>query len=410
MKNNAIKLSLYINYFVFAILLNSVGIVILKAQNVYGIDEVQASTLEMFKDMPIAIVSFLVAAFLPRIGYKKAMLIGLALVTVACISMYFGNSFWSAKLLFAVVGASFALIKVSVYSVIGLVTDNEKQHNSLMSSVEGVFMFGIALAYFLFPAFNTEGNPDAWLNVYWLLAVLSVLSFLFLFRAKFDEGEEIPSSNLKDDFLEMLKLISRILVIVFVLSAFLFVMIEQGIMTWLPTFNDRVLNLPENIAIMMASILAIALGVGRILAGVLVKKFSWVRVLTFCILGAMATVLFVLPKTVNANIGEVNVMADIPLIGYAFPMVGLFIAPIYPLLNSAVLSALPKKLHSPMTGLIIIFSALGGTLGSRFIGILFKKVGAESAFYYTLIPMGLLLVALFLLKKLTAQKQPELAG
>ena len=146
MKNNAIKLSLYINYFVFAILLNSVGIVILKAQNVYGIDEVQASTLEMFKDMPIAIVSFLVAAFLPRIGYKKAMLIGLALVTVACISMYFGNSFWSAKLLFAVVGASFALIKVSVYSVIGLVTDNEKQHNSLMSSVEGVFMFGIALA------------------------------------------------------------------------------------------------------------------------------------------------------------------------------------------------------------------------------------------------------------------------
>jgi hypothetical protein len=33
-------------------------------------------------------------------------------------------------------------------------------------------------------------------------------------------------------------------------------MIEQGIMTWLPTFNDKVLHLPENISIMMASILA----------------------------------------------------------------------------------------------------------------------------------------------------------
>ena len=32
-----IKLSLFLNYFVFAILLNSVGIVILKAQNVYGV-------------------------------------------------------------------------------------------------------------------------------------------------------------------------------------------------------------------------------------------------------------------------------------------------------------------------------------------------------------------------------------
>ncbi|MGA0233272.1 MAG: MFS transporter, partial [Saprospiraceae bacterium] len=146
-----VRLSLYINYFVFAILLNSVGIVILKSQKVYGVDELAASTLELFKDMPIAIVSFIMASFLPRIGYKNSMLIGLGLVTVACLSMYFGNSFWSAKILFACVGSAFALIKVSVYSVIGLLTDDEAGHNSLMSSIEGVFMFGIALAYFILP-------------------------------------------------------------------------------------------------------------------------------------------------------------------------------------------------------------------------------------------------------------------
>ncbi len=398
---NPIKLSLYINYFVFAILLNSVGIVILKSQNIYGVDEVEASVLELFKDMPIAIVSFLVASFLPRIGYKKAMLIALALVSVACVGMYFGNSFWSAKLLFASVGVSFALIKVSVYASIGLVTNGEKEHNSLMSNIEGFFMFGIALAYFLFPAFNSESDPNAWLNVYWLLAGLAVLSFLFLLRADFSEQEEIPGSNLAEDFAAMFKLLATVLVIVFVVSAFLFVMIEQGIMTWLPTFNNTVLNLPENIAIMMASILAISLGVGRILAGYLAQKFSWVPVLVCCIIGAMGIVLFVLPKAAEANITGVETLADIPLIGYAFPIVGLFIAPIYPLLNSVVLSALPKSLHSPMSGLIIIFSALGGSLGSRIIGYLFKEVGASSAFTYTLIPMALLLVALFFLKKLT---------
>lgn len=401
MKNQAIKLSLYINYFVFAILLNSVGIVILKSQEVYGVDEVQASVLEMFKDFPIAIVSFFVASFLPRIGYKKAMLAALAIVAIACVSMYFGNSFSSAKILFAAVGASFALIKVSVYSAIGLVTSNEREHNSLMSSIEGVFMFGIALAYFLFPAFNTTDSPDAWLNVYWLLAGLSILSFLFLMTAKFDENIEIKSTNLAEDFGQMFQLLTKLLVIVFVISAFLFVMIEQGIMTWLPTFNDRVLNLPQNIAIMMSSILAISLGIGRILAGVLSKRYAWFPVLVVCTIGAMLLVLFVLPKAVNAEIGEVNSLADIPLIGYAFPIVGLFIAPIYPLLNSAVLSALPKRLHSHMSGLIIIFSALGGTLGSRLIGYLFKNVGADSAFFYTLIPMGLLLIALFILRNLT---------
>ena len=35
---------------------------------------VQASVLDLFKELPIAITSFVIASFLPRIGYKKAML------------------------------------------------------------------------------------------------------------------------------------------------------------------------------------------------------------------------------------------------------------------------------------------------------------------------------------------------
>jgi hypothetical protein len=37
-------------------------------------------------------------------------------------------------------------------------------------------------------------------------------------------------------------------------------------------FNDKVLHLPENISIMMASILAISLAVGRLVAGNRKKK------------------------------------------------------------------------------------------------------------------------------------------
>ncbi len=403
-KGLAAKISLYINYFVFAILLNSVGIVILKSQKNFGVDEVQASILELFKDLPIAIVSFLVASFLPRLGYKKAMLIGLGIVSFACLAMYFGNSFTAAKLLFMSVGVAFALIKVSVYATIGLLTNTEKEHNAMMSNIEGFFMFGITFAYFLFPFFNTEGDPNAWLNVYLLIFGLCVASFLFLFFADFQTDIEIPGANLGDDFKQMLLLMLKALVIVFVISAFLFVMIEQGIMTWLPTFNERVLDIPENLAIMMTSLLFISLGLGRMVAGYLSKHFSWFYILVVCIFCAMAMVIFVLPKAINANITDVQSFTDIPLIGYAFPIVGLFLAPIYPLINSTVLSALPKKLHSPMTGLIIIFSALGGTLGSRIIGYLFKNVGAETAFSYTVIPMVLLLLMLIFLYRLTRKE------
>ena len=404
MEKNTIKWAMYLNYFVFAILLNSVGIVILKAQRNYGVDELEASILEAFKDLPIAIVSFLVASFLPRIGYKRAMLIGLGLVYMACITMYFGNSFATAKLLFATVGVSFALIKVSVYSLIGTVTENQQEHNSLMSSIEGVFMIGIALAYFLFPAFNSETNPDAWLNVYWLLAGISGVSFAFLFLAKSENQVEVPGVNLLDDFKQMFQLMAKLLTIVFVISAFLFVMIEQGIMSWLPTFNSKVLHLPENISIIMASILAISLAVGRLAAGFLTKKINWIWILSACIIIAMLIVIFVLPKAVGLEVKTITSLSDIPLIGFAFPLVGLFIAPIYPLLNSVVLSALPKSLHSSMTGLIVVFSALGGTLVLRIIGYLFKNEGPENAFYYTLIPMALLLFSFFILKKLTTTR------
>lgn len=401
MKNWSIKFSLYLNYFVFAILLNSVGIVILKAQKNYLVDEIQASTLELFKDMPIALVSFIIASFLPRIGYKKAMLSGLFLVVIACLGMYVGNSFLAAKLLFASVGVAFALIKVSVYSSIGLLTTSPKEHNSLMSSIEGFFMVGIAVAYFLFPAFNSS-DPNGWLRVYLLLAALATASFLFLWFTPFSENHDIDAGqSIWQDMSQMKLLLGKLLVLVFVASSFLFVMVEQGIMTWLPTFNNRILQLNEDLGIMMASILAISLAAGRLIAGFLTKFISWFWIITVCIGIAMSMVLFLLPQTLQLTIGEVNTLADIPFIGYTFPLIGLFIAPIYPLLNSVVLSATPKKLHSPMTGLIVIFSALGGTLGSRIIGWLFKTQGGENAFYFTLLPMALLLVALVILQKLT---------
>ena len=402
MQNN-IKLSLYTNYFVFAILLNSVGIVILKSQNVYGVDEVMASTLELFKDLSIAIVSFFVASQLPAIGYKKAMLAALLLVTAATLGMYFGNSFLSAKILFAAVGTSFALIKVSVYSVIGQVTNSEKEHNSLMSSIEGVFMFGIALAYFIFPAFNNENDPNSWLNVYPFLALLCIISFglLYFSEASENEASQYTGKGYVEDFIEMIKMVKMKLVIVFVISAFLFVMIEQGIMTWLPTFYDRVMHLPENISIMMASILAISLGLGRLVAGFLTKKISWIVILVSCVIIAALFILLILPQIGKLEVGEIQSFADVPLLGFAFPVIGFFIAPIYPLINSVVLSALPKEKHSAMTGLIVIFSALGGTLGSRLIGWLFKTVGGDLAFYYTLIPIAGLLVSLIALYKLT---------
>ena len=123
--------------------------------------------------------------------------------------------------------------------------------------------------------------------------------------------------------------------------------------------------------------LAISLAVGRLLAGVIVKRIPWLSIVTTCLVISMIIVVLVLPNILDSKAVEIKSVLDIPLTGFVFPIIGLFIAPIYPLISSTVLSALPKKMHSSMTGLIVIFSALGGTLGSRIIGYLFEHIGGE---------------------------------
>lgn len=197
MKNINIKAALFLNYFVFAILLNSVGTVILQVQQNFDISKSQASVLEGFKDLLIAICSFLVASFLPKMGIKNSMLIALGLVSIFCFIMPFTDAFWYFKILFAVVGISFALIKISVFTSIGLVTENQKEHTSFMGFLEGFFMIGVLFGNVLFSLFinNHEPKSTAWLQVYYILGALSLLSFIFLLFSKLDESEAKTSGS-----------------------------------------------------------------------------------------------------------------------------------------------------------------------------------------------------------------------
>ena len=404
MSNWQIKLSLFLNYFVFAILLNSVGTVILQVQHNFGVSEGSASILEAFKDLSIAAASFLLASYIVRIGYKNAMLIALGFVALACLLMPSVPSFAMTKLLFAVVGVSFALIKMSVYATIGLVTSNAKEHASFMNFIESFFMVGILTGYFIFSAFVDDANPasTSWLRVYYLLAAIAGLAFLLLWTTRLDESAVKPpaAKPLSEDFADMFRLVVLPVVLVFVASAFIYVLIEQSIMSWLPTFNSKVLHLPTTLSIEMASILAASTAVGRFLAGIVLRRVHWFLVLVGCLVCAGALVLIAIPLARQAATQTITGWGDAPFAVYIFPLIGLFLAPIYPAINSVILSTLPVNRHAVMSGLIVIFSALGGTTGSIITGQIFQRYGGETAFYFSLVPMTILLVCLYFFNRL----------
>lgn len=64
-----------------------------------------------------------------------------------------------------------------------------------------------------------------------------------------------------------------------------------------------------------------------------------------------------------------------------------------------MLSALPQRRHAAMTGLIVVFSALGGTLGSFVTGRLFVAFDGSTAFGLLLLPVAVLAVSLNRLRR-----------
>ncbi|MBN3711837.1 MFS transporter [Francisella tularensis subsp. holarctica] len=278
-----LKLLLFLIFFISAILLNSVGIVILQSVTHYKATEIEASILEACKDLTIAVVSFSICSFIPRFGYKNSMLTGLAIITIGCITMVTFDSFLTTKILFILTGVAFALIKVSVYSTVGLITDNSKAHANLMSLLEGISQMGVVLSFFIFSIFIYFGN---WFGTYWLLAGLCVIAFLLLLFTKLDESAAkiTQNSNFLADTLNMLKLIKLPIVLLFIISVFFYVFIEQSVQSWLPTFNTKVLHLSASTSVFMASFFALNITAGRIIFGFIMKKIDWKKIILIALI------------------------------------------------------------------------------------------------------------------------------
>ncbi len=393
-------------YFVFAMLLNSVAPVILQSMLTFGVDKIATSTLDACKDLPIAITSLAAAAYIPRLGYRRAMMLGLGFVALACMAMPLLPGFVTTRLMFVAVGVGFALVKVSVYSSIGLLSPQPQQHASLTSLLEGLFMLGVLSTSWVFSLFidrNAPGDP-VWLHVYWLLAAIAAGAALLVGFARLDESAVHAAATQESPIPGMLNLLRQREVLVFLAAAFLYVLIEQQVQTWLPTFNREVLQLPVTLSVQLASLYSGALACGRLSASVALRRIYWRNLLIGCLVAAACTLLLSV-RTSGAGASD---WASLPLAAYLPAVLGLFLAPIYPTICSTMLSSLPLEKHAPMTGLIVVFSALGGTSGSFITGRIFAATDGRTAFTLGLVPMALLIGALLLFDR-TLRSRPAVA-
>lgn len=396
--------ALIVSYAILGLLMNSVGTVILQSINHYGVSKPHAATLEACKDLSVVVASFLVAASLPKFGFRRAQMTVMAVIGLGALLMPFSNAFWMNQLMFVIIGLSFGVAKVATYSSIGLLRSDPEGHASLTTLIEGVFMVGILLGIWMFGWFiGADKSGSDWLRVYYVIAALCAVSLLLWSGSKLDESKGALKGELASaSRMEMLRLAALPATVAFLLSVFLYVLVEQSIGTWLPTFNNEILNLPSAMSVQMSGIFVGALAVGRLGASALVRRLGWLRLLLGSILAMAVLVLLTLPTTEDIGSEPITSWTDAPLAAFILPLIGVFMAPIYPILCSVMLSALPQERHAPMVGLIVIFSALGGTVGSFITGLAFQNLSGQTAFYLVLAPLALLAATLAVFHKKTS--------
>lgn len=366
---NTVSLPLKLTFLIFSMVLNCMGIVILQLSDA-KITYEKLGFLESFKDIPIAFISLFAVNFISKIGTKTALIISLTIVGVCSSILPFVEVFWFYKLWFAIIGACFAIGKICVFGIIRNNILDEKSLAKTMNSVEASFMIGIFVVNTGFGWLISSKYSEFWKFGFLSISVLSVVTIWLFSRIQISEAQKTDTKGLMSD----LSSIFNISVVAFLAVIFFIVFIEQSFNSWLPSFYKNHLKVNSFFALQASSFLALFSYAGRMATANIIQRFSLSRYYTVC-LGFIVFVLCIILLIQYFESDHSKILL------YLFPVIGLFLSPLYPVINSKMIAQIDKEKINLFTSLIVIFSSLGSSVSSIIMALLF---GNQLLNYYPL--------------------------
>lgn len=355
------------SFLIFSMVLNCMGIVILQLSDTQ-VSYNKLGLLEAFKDLPIAFVSLFAVNFIHRLGNKKSLLIALFIVGVCCSILPFLQDFWFFKIWFSIIGICFGMAKIAVYGLIRNNISTENELAKVMSSVEASFMLGIFLVNIGFGWLLASKYAADWKFGFWLIAVLAFFNFLILFKTELVDGgtrTQVFSKSILAQFF-------RRRTVLFFSIIFGIVFVEQNFNSWLPSFYKKHLNVSTFSALQASAFLALFSYLGRIITAHIIHKFSLAKYFMTCLV-FIFVMLMVAHLLLTLNYSQITL--------FLFPLIGLFLAPLYPVISSKMIAGIKKDDINIFTSLMVIFSSLGSSVGSISISFLFQN---ELGSYYAI--------------------------
>ncbi len=360
-KLSKISLPLKLTFLIFSMVLNCMGLIILQLSEekiTYG----ELGFLESFKDLPIAFISLFAVSFINKTGTKKALISALVIVGFCSCLLPFIEVFWFFKLWFAIIGACFAIGKICVFGIIRNNISDEKSLAKTMNSVEASFMIGIFVVNTCFGWVVSSEYSEYWKFCFLLIAFLSALTIFLLSKITISEAKPLENKSV---FTELSGFITPS-ILLFLGVIFFIVFVEQGFNSWLPSFYKNHLKVNSFFALQATSFLAVFSYVGRTTTANIIRRFS----LPSYYLSCMAFIISLLVIIVGI---QYFYSVDSRVILFLFPVIGLFLSPLYPVINSKMIAQMDKEKVNLFTSLIVIFSSLGSSVSSIIMAVLFEK-------------------------------------
>lgn len=371
-----ISLPLKLTFLIFAMVLNCMGIVILQLSE-QKITYDQLGFLESFKDLPIAVFSLFAVNFISRFGTKKSLVAALIIVGICSLFLPFVEVFWFYKLWFAIIGTCFAIGKIGVYGIIRNNMTEEKSLAKTMNSVEASFMIGIFVVNTGFGWLISSKYGEYWKFGFMLISLLSFFTAYLFVTSKIAEPQNRSNKILPD-----LSGFGKIPFILFFAVSFFIIFIEQSFNSWLPSFYKDHLKVNSFFALQASSFLALFSYTGRTITSRIIQRFP----LSGYFMACLVIIIFLL---ITISTIQFYFMEDAKILLFLFPVIGLFLAPLYPVINSTMIAKIDKDKINTFTSLIVIVSSVSSSINSITISFLFKN---QILTYYSLYILGAVLM------------------
>ena len=369
-RNNIIVILILLTFFVISFLTNILGALNPNVSASYSLTETMASFLPFTFFIAYGLMSVPSGFLLEKWGGKKMMVLAFVLAFAGALGFAIFPKFNVFLVSLFTIGTGMAVLQVVINPLLR-VTGGEEHY--AFNSVLAQLIFGaasfISPLMFSYLVTNIDGGnsqkplinlisglvPEsmAWVSVYWVFALLSIIMILIILFVKFPKVElqEDEKVGSKASYVELFK---NKYVILYFFGIFMYVGTEQGISYWMSKFLSQIHGInPETTGASAVAYFWGLMTIGGVLGLILLKLLDSKIVLRWFTVLAMICL-------------AIGLFGNSKMALLAFPISGFFLSVMYPVIISLGLNSV-KKHHGSFAG-ILMSGIAGGAIIQLLIG------------------------------------------